>query len=769
MWYLKPTFLFSLISVVNLLNYIDRGIIPGASIEINDFIQKDIHTDKPDVYLGLLQSSFIIGFMVGSVIFSHMIHHHSRFTLTGIGCVIWTFAVMFSGISYYSESYAFLLFARIFSGFGEASMLCTIPPWIQSTAKPTQRGMWLGIFYTAIPVGTAIGYAYSAIIAESIGWQFAFWFEGFAMVPFIFFMFSIAKHFPCDTDQSELEKEQRASLMENQYDSAIVEGDDKECRGEMLASPVGDARSNRSLEEGRDESAHDAEQDGWRVVSSASAVSAIVAHKPSIMEELWGVVRRPVWIWITVSTAAQAAVLIGISTFGAAFVMGLGFFNTETEASTVFGVVISIAGMIATPLGGVIVDYMLSRPADDNAADPPIHSDHPNKPVTDAHGNVIAEDMMNSSDPSHNSLALYRLSLFIALFTTVGTVLLCVCVAIKERSAFLFVLGLGAGIVLAVNPAMNMAVMLAVPNTYRSFAIAINIVCLHAFGDVPAPVIIGLIKDTLAPNCVAPADADDDNIAASSQCRDQAGGLRLTMFVSQLWLFWTILGGLLAAWYAKRVLDADRRHADALYHTGSNTNLSNSSSNTHRGSVERDRATTGSGALKMRATGLTVTPGTFISVSALHSPDTGIGDAPSGAGLRLSSIERLSHNDKTNGGAGSVSGSELGVSLTSVIVSPLQQQWQRDDHGPLPHSPQSSSSSSFLQEDDGRVAKQRENVDRLKRLSRDLDSESNGITVSGNAMAKQSNAKKGKHKKKGHDAAATQPNNSVSDIDTADL
>lgn len=80
-WYLKPTFLFTLISIVNLLNYIDRGIIPGASIEINDFIQKDVDTDKPDVYLGLLQSSFIIGFMAGSVLFSHMIHSHSRFTL----------------------------------------------------------------------------------------------------------------------------------------------------------------------------------------------------------------------------------------------------------------------------------------------------------------------------------------------------------------------------------------------------------------------------------------------------------------------------------------------------------------------------------------------------------------------------------------------------------------------------------------------------------------------------------------------------------------
>ena len=36
--------------------FIDRGIVPGASIEFNQFIQDNIDTDKPDIYLGLLVS-----------------------------------------------------------------------------------------------------------------------------------------------------------------------------------------------------------------------------------------------------------------------------------------------------------------------------------------------------------------------------------------------------------------------------------------------------------------------------------------------------------------------------------------------------------------------------------------------------------------------------------------------------------------------------------------------------------------------------------------
>ena len=40
--------------------------------------------------------------------------------------------------------------------------------------------------------------------------------------------------------------------------------------------------------------------------------------------------------------------------------MGLGYFDTESESSTTFGALICMSGMIATPLGGVILDRVLA-------------------------------------------------------------------------------------------------------------------------------------------------------------------------------------------------------------------------------------------------------------------------------------------------------------------------------------------------------------------------------------------------------------------------
>jgi hypothetical protein len=46
---------FVLLSAVNALIFLDRGILPGASQEINAFIQIATGTEKPDIYLGLVQ------------------------------------------------------------------------------------------------------------------------------------------------------------------------------------------------------------------------------------------------------------------------------------------------------------------------------------------------------------------------------------------------------------------------------------------------------------------------------------------------------------------------------------------------------------------------------------------------------------------------------------------------------------------------------------------------------------------------------------------
>ncbi|RYG41455.1 hypothetical protein EON68_03070, partial [archaeon] len=54
---LPVTILFSVFSAVNILNYMDRGIVPGAFQTMGTFIQDDLHVNGTDSYIGGLQST----------------------------------------------------------------------------------------------------------------------------------------------------------------------------------------------------------------------------------------------------------------------------------------------------------------------------------------------------------------------------------------------------------------------------------------------------------------------------------------------------------------------------------------------------------------------------------------------------------------------------------------------------------------------------------------------------------------------------------------
>lgn len=115
--------------------------------EFSVFVDKadDSFGASPSTQLGFLQSAFIVGLIAGFSGFGHAVHHVDNvFKLTGLGCGVWVFAVLLSGISYYANSFVCLLIARILSGFGEASLQCTIPPWIQACAPAGKIGN--GIF-----------------------------------------------------------------------------------------------------------------------------------------------------------------------------------------------------------------------------------------------------------------------------------------------------------------------------------------------------------------------------------------------------------------------------------------------------------------------------------------------------------------------------------------------------------------------------------------------------------------------------------------------
>jgi len=481
----NPNHYFKILVAVNFLNYLDRGIIPGATNEFNSFITDNVDTDKPDVFLGLLQSSFIVGFSLASIYFGNAVHTHRPFLLVSVGLSIWTVAVFLCGLAYYAESYPFLAIARMLSGVGEASFQCSMPPWITRYAGPGRGGTWLAIFYTAIPVGTACGYAYSAGVAGSAGWQWAFWIEGMAMVPFCIFFYLTKHYFKRECDMLKDDEEKRIAESDNQSEAGSVTAADLvsgQAQGEAQVSKV-EAAGN-ALDDGEDPVNDDA---------------------PSVWDELCIVIKSPIYVLVTLGYAAQTGSLIGLSTFGSSFIMGLGFYDSEQDASTMFGVVISLAGIIGTPLGGIMMDkWNRSK----------------------MHGGDAPE-----------SVRLGTALTVITCLASVGCVLMCLLYLCHSLWLWMFVVCIGCGIVFGTSSGINIACMLSVHPNHRSFAIAFMTVVMHGLGDVPSPIISGLLKDTWAPGCVG----DDDEVASSSDCRDDKEGIRLTMLVVTLWLVWTAL------------------------------------------------------------------------------------------------------------------------------------------------------------------------------------------------------------------------------------
>jgi MFS family permease len=169
-----------LVTIANLLNYMDRQFVPGAPNEFESFVHKSmgVSVDNESIYIGYLTSIFIAFYAVGAVVFGHLIHSYKPFNLMSFGFAIWTLAVFLSGLAKPTGNFWVLLIGRALSGIGEAGLQTVAPTFLDDYAPPDKKGLWMAIFFTAIPVGSAMGYIYSSMMASTVGWDWGFWVEG---------------------------------------------------------------------------------------------------------------------------------------------------------------------------------------------------------------------------------------------------------------------------------------------------------------------------------------------------------------------------------------------------------------------------------------------------------------------------------------------------------------------------------------------------------------------------------------------------------------
>ena len=172
-----------LLTIVNLFNYIDRYIIASVAPKI----QAEFSLTHAET--GMFMSAFMIGYMVTSPIFGWLGDRNNRPRLMSFGVIAWSLATAASGAV---RSFIPLLGSRVAVGIGEASYATISPAYIRDRLQDTRLvNRAMGFFYTAIPIGAAIGYMWGGWVADHYNWRMAFYLgalPGFILGAMVWFM-----------------------------------------------------------------------------------------------------------------------------------------------------------------------------------------------------------------------------------------------------------------------------------------------------------------------------------------------------------------------------------------------------------------------------------------------------------------------------------------------------------------------------------------------------------------------------------------------------
>ncbi len=156
---------------INLFNYLDRFILVAVVPNIQaEFFAKDDPNAMGSV--GWLAPAFLVSYMVAAPIFGLLAARMSRWWLIGMAVGLWSLA---SGASGLAGTFLILLATRVFVGIGEGGYGPTAPTLISDYFPISERGRMMSYFYMAIPVGSALGYAFGGEISARLGWRWPFY------------------------------------------------------------------------------------------------------------------------------------------------------------------------------------------------------------------------------------------------------------------------------------------------------------------------------------------------------------------------------------------------------------------------------------------------------------------------------------------------------------------------------------------------------------------------------------------------------------------
>ena len=163
---LQPRTALIVLTALNLLNYADRNVL----FAVQPLVQDEFHLTNAQI--GYLTSAFLGFYMVAAPFVGPLADRYSRKLIIVLGAFFWSGLTLLTA---FTHNYTELLIRHTLVGIGEATFVTIAPTFVADLFAEEKRGRILGVFYLAIPVGSAAGYLLGGYLAPHHGWRFPFY------------------------------------------------------------------------------------------------------------------------------------------------------------------------------------------------------------------------------------------------------------------------------------------------------------------------------------------------------------------------------------------------------------------------------------------------------------------------------------------------------------------------------------------------------------------------------------------------------------------
>jgi len=168
----QARFAFSVLFLINILNYADRYVLPAILPKIADPKQGLGLTSFEQ---GLLGSSFLVVYGIATLPLGVWADRGIRKNIVAICVSIWSVATVLSG---FTRNFLQIFSVRAVLGIGEAGYAPASLSLLGDFFAKAKRGRILSYWSAGTLIGAAIGFTFGGLIANTFGWRYAFFFVG---------------------------------------------------------------------------------------------------------------------------------------------------------------------------------------------------------------------------------------------------------------------------------------------------------------------------------------------------------------------------------------------------------------------------------------------------------------------------------------------------------------------------------------------------------------------------------------------------------------